>query len=194
MFWFRTMKTLIVLYQRCMAKISYIRLIRFFFVRLWWPNIPKIHKEMEPTITLILYIGLYFLLDCDYLLQYEEGINVFYYLFYVESHIGECNCHSGISVDILGHFNKIAAQYNKFKAGWLVKMITCKNIFLLLLHKCLKRCIYAISVLLLLCDFNFHGGRQKPKCFSEKRTEFAIFISKIALQKFRFYSVFHQNW
>ena len=108
--------------------------------------------------------------------------------------IGECNCHSGISVDILGHFNKIAAQYNKFKAGWLVKMITCKNIFLLLLHKYLKRCIYAISVLLLLCDFNFHGGRQKPKCFSEKRTEFAIFISKIALQKFRFYSVFHQNW
>ena len=57
------------------------------FKRLWWPNIPKIHKEMEPTMVLISYIGLYYLLDCDHLLQYEEGINVFYYLFYMESHM-----------------------------------------------------------------------------------------------------------
>ena len=36
---------------------------------------------------LITYIGLYYLLDCDYLLQYEVGITVFYYLFHMESHM-----------------------------------------------------------------------------------------------------------
>ena len=32
-------------------------------------------------------IGLYYLMDCDYLLQYEAGITVFHYLFYMESHM-----------------------------------------------------------------------------------------------------------
>ena len=73
-------------------------------------------------------------------------------------------------------------------------MITCKNVVLLLLHKCLKRWIYAISVVLLLCDLNFsRKGGQKPNCFPEKRVECAIFISKIPLQKFRFDLMFHQN-
>ena len=31
LFWFRTMKTPVVHYQRCMVKVSYFRLIRFFF-------------------------------------------------------------------------------------------------------------------------------------------------------------------
>ena len=34
---------------------------------------------------LISYIGLNYLLDRDHLLQYEDGINVFYYLFYIKS-------------------------------------------------------------------------------------------------------------
>ena len=45
--------------------------------------------------------------------------------------IDQCNCHSGIPVDILANFNRTVEQYDKFKAGWLVKMITCKNVFLL---------------------------------------------------------------
>ena len=65
------------------------------------------------------YIGLHYLLDCDYLFQYEEGISIFYYLFlYRKSHaISLCNFHLGIPVDILGHFSKIVEQYNKFKVG-----------------------------------------------------------------------------
>ena len=55
---------------------------------------------------LISYIGPYYLLDFEYLLQYEVGINVFFYA------IGQVNWNSGIPVDILVHFNKI-----KFKAG-----------------------------------------------------------------------------
>ena len=102
--------------------------------------------------------------------------------------IGQCNCHLEIPVDILGHFNKIVEQYNRFKASWLVKMITCKNAFVLLFHKCLKRWIYAIFVLLFLCDFNLSWKATKAK------VECTIFISRIALQKFRFDLMFHQNW
>ena len=81
--------------------------------------IPKIHKEAQPTMALISDIGLYYLLDCDYLLQYQVRTTVFYYLFlYGKSHAtGQCHCHWRIPVDILGHFNKIVEQYNKFKAG-----------------------------------------------------------------------------
>ena len=56
---------------------------------------------------------------CDYLLQYEVGIIVFYYFFLYEksNDIGQCYCHWRIPVDILGHFNKIVEQYSKFKTG-----------------------------------------------------------------------------
>ena len=135
LFWIRTMKTAIVLYQRCMANVSYFRLILFFFfMGLWWLKIiPKIHKEPEPTKALISYIGLYYLLDCDYLRQYEVGITVFLLSFLYEKSraIGQCHCHWRISVDILSHFNKIVEQYNNLEQ---VERITCKNVFLLLLH------------------------------------------------------------
>ena len=49
--------------------------------------IPKVHKETELTMVLTSSIGLYYLVDCDYLLQYEAGITVFHYLFYMESHM-----------------------------------------------------------------------------------------------------------
>lgn len=49
------------------------------------------------------YIGLYYLLDCDYLLQYEVELSVSHYLFY----------DSCISVDILARFRKILKQFNK---------------------------------------------------------------------------------
>ena len=74
--------------------------------------------------------------------------------FYV---IGQCNCNSGIPVDILVYFNKINSKQ--------VERINCKNVFLLLLHKCLKACIYANSLVLRLCDFSFSW---KSKCFPEK--------------------------
>ena len=40
----------------------------------------------------------------------------------------------------------------------------------------------------------FNGRRAKPKCFSEKQVGYVIFISKTALQKLRFDSMFHENW
>ena len=60
----------------------------FFFHATVVPKIiPKVHKETELTMVLTSSIGLYYLLDCDYLLQYEAGITVFHYLFYMESHM-----------------------------------------------------------------------------------------------------------
>ena len=43
----------------------------------------------------ILYIGLYYLLDCDYLILYEVGINDIFYV------IGQCDSHLGFPMDIL---------------------------------------------------------------------------------------------
>ena len=58
-------------------------------------------------------IGLYYLLDCDYLRQYE--VAVFYYFLNGKSHfIGQYHCHWHIPADILRHFNKIVDKYNKF--------------------------------------------------------------------------------
>ena len=66
------------------------------------------------------YIELYYLLDCNYLLQYEVGINVFYFFLYGKSHaIGQYHRHwQRILVANIGYFNKIDEQYNKFKTGW----------------------------------------------------------------------------
>ena len=72
-----------------------------FFMRLWWPKvIPKVHKKTEPTMTLLSHIGLYYLLDCDYLLQVR--ITVFYYLSYIES------CMLLVSVIATGSFQWIS--------------------------------------------------------------------------------------
>ena len=73
------------------------------------------------------------LLDCDYLLQYEVGKTIFLLSFlYGKPHvISQCHCHWCIPVDIPSHFNKIVEQYNNLKQ---IEKITCKNVFLLLLH------------------------------------------------------------
>ena len=54
---------------------------------------------------LLAYIGLYYLLDCDYPLQYEVGLTVLHYIFYEDSSIP----------DILVHFSKSLEQFNKYK-------------------------------------------------------------------------------
>ena len=47
---------------------------------------------------LLAYIGLYYLLGCDYLLQFEVGLTVLHYIFYEDS---------SIKVDIFAYFNKV---------------------------------------------------------------------------------------
>ena len=43
----------------------------------------------------------------DCLLQYEVGLSIVYWRFYMERHvIGQCYCYWLIPVDILSHFNK----------------------------------------------------------------------------------------
>ena len=94
---------------------------------------------------LISSIGLYYLLDGDYLLQYEVGITVFYYFFYMESHMSQTiaiGAFQWISQVILTKLLSNIINLNQ------VEIITCKNVFLLLLHKFFKRCIYALSVVL----------------------------------------------
>ena len=58
--------------------------------------------------TLLAYIALYYLLDCDYHLQYKVGLTVLHYIFYEDR---------SIPVDILAHFNKSLEQFNKYKFG-----------------------------------------------------------------------------
>ena len=55
---------------------------------------------------LLTYIGLYYLLDCDYPLQYEIELTFLHYIFYEDR---------SIPVDILAHFNKSLEQFNKYK-------------------------------------------------------------------------------
>ena len=55
---------------------------------------------------LLAYIGLYYLLDCGYPLQYEVGETILHYIFYENS---------STPVDILAHFNKSLEQINKYK-------------------------------------------------------------------------------
>ena len=47
---------------------------------------------------LLAYIRLYYLLGCDYPLQFEVGLTVLHYIFYEDS---------SIKVDIFAHFNKV---------------------------------------------------------------------------------------
>ena len=82
-------------------------LIRIFFCLIVSNKIiSKIDKEREPIMALLVYIGLYYLLDCNYPLQYEVGLTVLHYIFYEDS---------SIPVDILVHFSKSLEQFNKYK-------------------------------------------------------------------------------
>ena len=65
----------------------------------------------------IVYIGIYYLLDCDYLEQYEVGLTALLFIIYEDRLI---------PVDILGHFNKIFGNIINLKQ---VERITCKNVF-----------------------------------------------------------------
>ena len=78
----------------------------FFYLIVSNKIISKIDKETEPIMALLAYIGLYYLLDCDYLLQYEVGLTILQYIFYEGS---------SIPVDIHAHFNKSLEQFNKYK-------------------------------------------------------------------------------
>ena len=90
-----------------METISRCWLIRIFFCLIVSNKIiSKIDKEREPIMALLAYIRLYYLLDCDYPLQYEVGLTVLHYIFYEDS---------SIPVDILAHFNKSLEQFNKYK-------------------------------------------------------------------------------
>ena len=55
---------------------------------------------------LLAYIGLYYLLDCDYPLQYEVELTALHYISYEDS---------SIPVDMLAHFNKSLEQVNKYE-------------------------------------------------------------------------------
>ena len=183
------MKTPIVHYQRCMAKISYFWLIQFFF---YASVVTKYSKDPQRN-------GTNNGTDIIYWTELSAGLwlsasiwrwNKRFWLSFLhqKSHaIGQCNCHSRIPVDILRHFNKIVEQNNKFKVGWLVKMITCKYVFLLLLHKCLERCMYAISVLLLLYDFNFSWKARKEKVFFRKTSGMRNFYLETSFAKVSFW-------
>ena len=65
----------------------------------------------------IVYIGMYYLLDCDYLEQYEVGLIALHFIIYEDRLI---------PVDILGYFNKIVGNIINLKQ---VERITCKNVF-----------------------------------------------------------------
>ena len=65
----------------------------------------------------IVYIGIYYLLDCDYLEQYEVELTALLFIIYEDRLI---------PVDILGHFNKIVGNIINLKQ---VERITCKNVF-----------------------------------------------------------------
>ena len=71
--------------------------------------VTKIKRKENPVTVLLAYIGMHYLLDCDYPQHSEVGLILLHFLFYKDRHI---------PVDILGHFNKIVEQYNKFKASW----------------------------------------------------------------------------
>ena len=71
----------------------------------------------------IVYIGIYYLLDCDYLEQYEVGLTALHFIIYEDRLI---------PVDILGYFNKIVGNIINLKQ---VERITCKNVFFAVVAK-----------------------------------------------------------
>lgn len=74
---------------------------------------------MEMIMVLLAHIGIYYLLDCNYPLPYEVGLNVFYYIFYEEF---------GIPVDILAHFIISLEQFNKYNAVTKISLNLFKSL------------------------------------------------------------------
>ena len=151
-----------------MARVSHFRLIWFFFMGLWWPNIiAKIHKEPEPTEALISYSELWYLLDCNYLRLYQVG-NLFLHW---KSHvIGQCRCHWRLSVYILSHFKKIVEQYNNLGQ---VERITCV-LETFVIEMCFFVVVFALGAYTLFLFYYsfatlvFNGRRAKAKVLFRK--------------------------
>ena len=136
LFWLRTMKSPIVLYERYMAKVSYFRLIRSFFS--WDCGDRKSFQDPQRN-------GTNKGIDIIYKTVLRAGLrlptsiwnrNYLFFNLYGKSHvIGQCHCHWRIAVDICWYqwisMDKTVEQYNNLEQ---VERVTRKNVFLLLLH------------------------------------------------------------
>ena len=118
--WFGTIKTPIVLYQRCMAKVLYFLLIRFFFFffscdcgaknNYKGPQRNGINHGTHIIYRTVLSAGLWLFTSI-----WSRNNRFSLSLLYGKSHAtGQCQCHWCIPVNVLGHINKIVEQYNKF--------------------------------------------------------------------------------
>ena len=118
--WFGTIKTPIVLYQRCMAKVLYFLLIRFFFFFFLCffgaknhskgPQRNGINHGTHIIYRTVLSAGLWLFTSI-----WSRNNRFSLSLLYGKSHAtGQCQCHWCIPVNVLGHINKIVEQYNKF--------------------------------------------------------------------------------
>ena len=118
--WFGTIKTPIVLYQRCMAKVLYFLLIRFFFFffscdcgaknHSKGPQRNGINHGTHIIYRTVLSAGLWLFTSI-----WSRNNRFSLSLLYGKSHAtGQCQCHWCIPVNVLGHINKIVEQYNKF--------------------------------------------------------------------------------
>lgn len=80
----------------------------FFYLIVKTSIISKIDRKNGAIKALLAYIGLFYLLDCDYPAYYEVGLTALHFIFYEDRRI---------PVDKMVHFNKMLDQYNKFKLG-----------------------------------------------------------------------------
>ena len=81
---------------------------KFFYIMRATSIIIKIERKENPVTAYLAYMEMYYLLDYDYPQHYEVALTALHFIIYEDKRI---------PVDILGHFNKIVEQYNKFKAG-----------------------------------------------------------------------------
>ena len=130
--WFGTIKTPIVLYQRCMAKVLCFRLIRFFFFfscdcgaknHSKGPQRNGINHGTHIIYRTVLSAGLWLFTSI-----WSRNNRFSLSLLYGKSHAtGQCQCHWCIPVNVLGHINKIVEQYNKFNRVSRVPVLVTKK-------------------------------------------------------------------
>ena len=106
-----------------------------------------------------------YMLDWDYLLQYEFWINLFCHLFYIESHM------SLASVTAIGAFQWISLFILTKLVSIIINLkqvewITCKNL-------CFCCCCKRVHILSSCCiiSFIFNGRRAKAKALFRKTSE-----------------------
>ena len=83
-------------------------LVDSFYIMIATSIVAKTERKENTVTDLSAYIGMYHLLDCDYLQHYEVELTGLDFIFYKVRRN---------PVDILDHFNKIVKQYNKFKVA-----------------------------------------------------------------------------